>query len=128
MMKDDEQLRNVDLAIWLSLKIKFEKITTATPCRPSAIHRRDHEDHQDDDAHPKGESSAKRHKTSELGTYLMDEFDAWMEDVGTDDDEVLTDEVSQELLEEMSGEIDEDQLQKAVDENRRQRCNSGEEH
>ncbi|GKC25629.1 hypothetical protein Tco_1027779 [Tanacetum coccineum] len=71
MIKDDEQLRNADLAIWLSLKIKFEKITTATPCRPSAIHRRDHEDHQDDDAHPEGESSAKRHKTSELGTYSM---------------------------------------------------------
>ncbi|GJX04921.1 hypothetical protein Tco_0190837, partial [Tanacetum coccineum] len=40
----------------------------------------------------------------------------WMEDVGTDDDEVPDDKVSQELLEEMSGEIDEAKLQKAVDE------------
>ncbi|GJR61109.1 hypothetical protein Tco_1503271 [Tanacetum coccineum] len=42
MMRDDEQLRNADLAIWLSLKIKFEKITTATACRPSAIRLRDY--------------------------------------------------------------------------------------
>ncbi|GKE57940.1 hypothetical protein Tco_1497125, partial [Tanacetum coccineum] len=136
MMRDDEQLRNADLAIWLSLKIKFEKITTATACRPSAIRPRDHDDYQDDDARPEGENSVKRQKTSEHGTYSLGEmsygqameqepnssglgtqeqlnkFDAWMKDVGTDDDEVPDDKVSQELLEHMLGEIDEAQLQK----------------
>ncbi|GJS04036.1 hypothetical protein Tco_0320544 [Tanacetum coccineum] len=67
---------------------------------------------------PQGESSAKRQKTSEHGTYLigespsgqtieqepnssgsgtqeqLDEFDAWMEDVRTDDDEVPDDKES----------------------------------
>ncbi|GKE51453.1 hypothetical protein Tco_1486609, partial [Tanacetum coccineum] len=44
VISDDEQLRNADLAIWLSLKIKFEKITTAIACRPSATRPRDHDD------------------------------------------------------------------------------------
>ncbi|GKB72321.1 hypothetical protein Tco_0933733 [Tanacetum coccineum] len=87
-MKDDEQLQNEDLSIWLPVKIKFEKITTA----------------------------------------IVYEFDAWMEDVGTDDVKVHAEEASQELLEEMSKEIDKAKLQKAVDEMLRQRCNSGEEH
>ncbi|GJY32729.1 hypothetical protein Tco_0417198 [Tanacetum coccineum] len=43
----------------------------------------------------------------------LDEFDAWMDDFGTDDDEVPTEEVSQELLEELSEEVDEAQQQKA---------------
>ncbi|GKE05684.1 hypothetical protein Tco_1397702, partial [Tanacetum coccineum] len=68
-------------------------ITGATTCRPSAICIRDHDDYQDDNARPEGKSSAKRQKTSEYGTHSvgsqeqLDEFDAWMEDAGTDDDE-----------------------------------------
>ncbi|GJS52617.1 hypothetical protein Tco_0625979 [Tanacetum coccineum] len=71
MMKNDEKLCNDDLSIWWSLKIKFDKpATCAAPCRTTAIHPRDHEDHHDD-AHPKGENSAKRHKTSEHGTFSV---------------------------------------------------------
>ncbi|GKG28637.1 hypothetical protein Tco_0416002 [Tanacetum coccineum] len=59
---------------------------------------------------------------------IVYEFDAWMEDVGTYDVKVHVEEASQELLEEMSKEIDEAKLQNAVDEMLRQRYNSGEEH
>ncbi|GJT70054.1 hypothetical protein Tco_1029340 [Tanacetum coccineum] len=60
------QLHNDDLSIWRSLKIKFDKPTTSiTPYRIVVIHTRDDEDHHDDDARPKGESSVKRQKTSE---------------------------------------------------------------
>ncbi|GJY66627.1 hypothetical protein Tco_0468865 [Tanacetum coccineum] len=111
-MKNDEQLQQQDLPIWLSLKIKFEGITTATTCHPSAIRTRDHDDYQDDDARPEGKSYAKRKKTSKNGTYSVDEFDAWMEDAGTDDDEVPDDKISQELMDEMSEEIDEAKLKK----------------
>nr|GEW21214.1 hypothetical protein [Tanacetum cinerariifolium] len=97
MMRDDKQLFNADLAIWLSLKIKFEQITTTTACRPFATPLRDHDDYQDDDA---------RSGTQEK----LDEFDTWMEDVGTNDDEVPDDKVLQELLEEMLGVIDEAKL------------------
>ncbi|GKC03784.1 hypothetical protein Tco_0995394, partial [Tanacetum coccineum] len=71
---DDEKLRNDDLSIWWSLKIKFEKSTpSATPCRTIVVRIRDHEDHHDDDARPEGESSTKRQKTFEHDTYSVGE-------------------------------------------------------
>nr|GEW40058.1 hypothetical protein [Tanacetum cinerariifolium] len=69
IMKDNPQLQHDDLPIWLALKIKFEGLHAFnTPCRSSAIRPRDQDDPHDD-AHPEGENSAKRHKTSEHGTY-----------------------------------------------------------
>ncbi|GKA16208.1 hypothetical protein Tco_0695955 [Tanacetum coccineum] len=107
-MNDDEQVRNADLSIWWSLEIKFEKHAPhAALCRIVVVRTRDHEDHHDNDARPEEESSAKRQKTSDHETYSLDGF-------GTDDDEVPSEEVSQELLEEISGEVDKAQIQKAV--------------
>ncbi|GJW52914.1 hypothetical protein Tco_0096999 [Tanacetum coccineum] len=72
-MKDDEKLRNNDLSIWWSLKIKFDKhAPSTTPCRTAAIRPGDHDDDHDD-AHPEGENSAKRQKMSEHGTYTVGE-------------------------------------------------------
>ncbi|GJY31278.1 hypothetical protein Tco_0414773 [Tanacetum coccineum] len=94
VMKDDEQVRNADLSIWWSMKIKFKK--PATPCQIVAVCTRDHDDHHDDDAHPEGKSSAKRQKTSQHGTYLIGESSSEqaMNDepnpLGSDDDEVPT--------------------------------------
>ncbi|GKA70829.1 hypothetical protein Tco_0776968 [Tanacetum coccineum] len=85
MMKKDEKLRKDDISIWWSLKMKFERYA-ATSCRTAAIRPRDHDDHQDD-AHPKGENN---------------------------DDEVPNEEVSQDLWEDISGEVEETQLQKVV--------------
>ncbi|GKD04255.1 hypothetical protein Tco_1179229 [Tanacetum coccineum] len=78
------------------------------PCRADAICTRDHEDRHDDDARPKGESSAKRQKTSEHGTYTRGELSssqATDESIlyGSDDDEVPSKEVSPELLADVSG-------------------------
>ncbi|GKD58093.1 hypothetical protein Tco_1295602, partial [Tanacetum coccineum] len=134
------------------LHIKFDKpAPSATPCRTVAICPRDHDDHHDD-AHLEGENSAKRQKTSEHETYTigessseqamdtepnppgsgtpkqLDKFDAWMDGFGTDGDEVLNEEVLQDLWENISGEVDETQLQKAINDMLRQRCNSREEH
>ncbi|GKE06474.1 hypothetical protein Tco_1398492 [Tanacetum coccineum] len=47
---------------------------------------------------------------------------------GIDDDEVPNEEVSQDLWEEISGKVDETQLQKAINDMLRQRNNSGEKH
>ncbi|GJU89937.1 hypothetical protein Tco_1302360 [Tanacetum coccineum] len=115
-----------------------------TPCRYSAIRPRD-EDDPYDDAHPEGENSAKRQKTSEHETYVMgesssgqanesepgpstsgnqeqlDDFDFWTDKYATDDDELPTENVSQELVEEMSEIVDEAKLRKVVDEMLRQR-------
>nr|GEU31873.1 hypothetical protein [Tanacetum cinerariifolium] len=151
-MKYDEQARNVYLSIWWSLEIKFEKLAPpVAPCRLADVRTRDHKEYHDDDALPEGESSTNRHKTSEHGTYIvgkssseqvmdesnpsgsgtheqLDEFKAKMDDFGTNDDEVLSKDVSPELLEEISREVDEVLLQKDVNNMLRVRCNSGEEH
>ncbi|GJV03260.1 synaptobrevin, longin-like domain protein [Tanacetum coccineum] len=105
-----------------------------------------------DDAHPEGENSAKMQKTSEHGTYVfresssgqvnkskpgpstssnqeqLDDFDFWTDSYATYDDELLTEKVLQELVEEMSQTVDEAKLCKVVDEMLRQRCTSGDEH
>nr|GEY82686.1 hypothetical protein [Tanacetum cinerariifolium] len=72
LANNDEKLRNDDLPIWWSLKIKFDKLTpSVAPCRTDFVRTRDHEDHLDDDTRPEGESNAKRQKTSEYGTYSV---------------------------------------------------------
>ncbi|GJU78802.1 hypothetical protein Tco_1275872 [Tanacetum coccineum] len=138
-MRDNPQLQQDDLPIWLALKYKFERLYVATtPCRPSTVHPRDHDDPHDD-AHSKGENSAKRQKTSEHGTFMLrelssgqdfksepgpsmsgnqeqlDDFNLWIDSYATDDDEIPNKKVSQELVDEMSHTVDEAKLRKVVD-------------
>ncbi|GJX04528.1 hypothetical protein Tco_0190444 [Tanacetum coccineum] len=101
---------------FLAPKIKFEGLTASnTPCRSSAIHPRDQDDPHDD-AHPKGENSAKRQKTSEHGTYVFGESSSGQANKNEpvpstpDDDELPAEKVSQELVEEMSKTVDEAKL------------------
>nr|GEV84398.1 Gag-Pol polyprotein [Tanacetum cinerariifolium] len=54
-------------------KIIVDKLHMATtPCRPSIVRPRDHDD-LDDDAHLEGENSAKRQKTSKHRTFVFGE-------------------------------------------------------
>ncbi|GJR29903.1 hypothetical protein Tco_1106135 [Tanacetum coccineum] len=151
-MRDNPQLQQDELPIWLALKYKFERFHVSdTPCRTSAVHPRDQDDPHDD-AHPKGENSAKMQKTSEHGTYVfgesssgqanesesgpstsgnqekLDDFDFWMDSYATDDDELPTEKVSQDLVDEMSQIVDEAKLRKVLNEMLRQQCTSGDEH
>ncbi|GKA77018.1 hypothetical protein Tco_0783479 [Tanacetum coccineum] len=72
-MKADPQLQQQDIAIWLALQMKFERNTVLqTACRTPAVRPRDQDDPHDD-AHPKGENSAKRQKTSEYEAYVSGE-------------------------------------------------------
>nr|GEZ28680.1 hypothetical protein [Tanacetum cinerariifolium] len=120
-MKENPQLQPDDLPIWLTLKYKFERLHVSnTPCRPFVVRPRDQDDPHDD-AHLEGENSAKRQKTSEHETYVfresssgqvnesdpgpstsgnqkqLEDFDFWMDSYATDDDELPTEKVSQEL-------------------------------
>ncbi|GJV28123.1 hypothetical protein Tco_1384571 [Tanacetum coccineum] len=151
-MKDNPQLQQDDLPIWLALKYKFERLHVSdTPCRPFVVRPRDQDDPHDD-AHPEGENSAKRKKTTEHGTYVfgesssgqvnesepgpstsgnqeqLDDFDFWTDSYATDDDELPTEKVSQELVEGMSQIVNEAKLRKIVNEMLRQRCTLGDEH
>nr|GEW52446.1 ribosomal protein S19, mitochondrial [Tanacetum cinerariifolium] len=58
-MKDDEQERNANFPLWLALMYKFEKSSSHEPCRVDAFCRKDHEDHHDNDARPKGRAMQK---------------------------------------------------------------------
>ncbi|GJU57362.1 integrase, catalytic region, zinc finger, CCHC-type containing protein [Tanacetum coccineum] len=151
-MKADPQLQQQDIAIWLALQMKFERNTVLqTTCRTPAVRPRDQDDPHDD-AHPEGENSAKRQKTSEYEAYVSgesssgqvfqeeqapstlgnqeqnDDFDFWTDSYASDDDEIPSKQVSQEIMEEVSLTIDEAKLRKMADEMLRQRCTSGDEH
>ncbi|GKA85719.1 hypothetical protein Tco_0807373, partial [Tanacetum coccineum] len=148
----DPLLQQQDIAIWLALQMMFEKIQVPqTACRFSAIRIRDQDDPHDD-AHPEGENSAKRQKTSEYEAYVSgesssgqvnieepspstsgnqeqdDEFDFWTDSYAFDDDEIPTKQVTQDIMEEISLTIDEAKLKKMADEMLRQRCTLGDEH
>nr|GEZ09354.1 zinc knuckle CX2CX4HX4C [Tanacetum cinerariifolium] len=114
-MKDDLRLQRNDLPIWLTLKIKFEGLTTAnTPHRYFFIRQRNQDDPHDD-AHPEGENSAKRQKTSEHGTYVIGESSSGQANKSESDSST-------------SNAVDEAKLRKVVAEMLRQRCTSGDEH
>nr|GEX86657.1 reverse transcriptase domain-containing protein [Tanacetum cinerariifolium] len=105
-----------------------------------------------DDAHPEGENSIKRQKTSKYGAYVSGEllfekdndqeqgpttssnqeqtdgYDFWTDSYASDDDEIPTKQVLQDIIEEVSLNVDEAKLKKIDDEMLRQRCTSGDEH
>nr|GEW63066.1 hypothetical protein [Tanacetum cinerariifolium] len=151
-MKGNPQLQHDDLPIWLAFKIKFEGLTTSNnPCRSFSIRSRDQNDPYND-AHLEGKNSAKRQKTSEHGIYVfeessagqdneresgpstsgnqeqLDNFDFWTDKYAIDNDDTPTENVSQELVKEMSETVHEAKLRKVVNEMLRQRCTSGDEH
>ncbi|GJV24918.1 hypothetical protein Tco_1377613 [Tanacetum coccineum] len=145
-------LQQQDIAIWLALQTKFKNLQVLqTTCRPFAVRPRDQDDPHDD-AYPDGENSAKRQKTSEYEAYVsgesssgqvneeergpstsgnkeqVDDYDFWTDSYASDDDEIPTKQVSQDIREEVSLTINEAKLKKMADEMLRQRCTSGDEH
>ncbi|GJT28718.1 hypothetical protein Tco_0908993 [Tanacetum coccineum] len=144
-MKADPQLQQQDIAIWLALQMKLESLQVLqTTCRTYVVRPRDQDDPHDD-AHPEGENCAKRQKTSEYEAYVSgesssrwvneneqgpstsenqeqeDDYDFWTESYASDDDEIPTKQMSQDIMEEVSLTIDEAKLKKIVDEMLRQR-------
>ncbi|GKF28285.1 hypothetical protein Tco_0094627, partial [Tanacetum coccineum] len=88
-----------------------------------AVRPRDQDDPHDD-AYPKGENSAMRQKTSKYEAHVTRESFGQ----ALDDDEILTKQVSQDIMEEVSLTINEAELKKIADEMLRQRCTSRDEH
>ncbi|GJZ06488.1 retrovirus-related pol polyprotein from transposon TNT 1-94, partial [Tanacetum coccineum] len=128
-MKADPQLQQQDIAIWLALQMKFERNTVLqTACRTPAVRPRDQDDPHDD-AHPEGENSAKRQKTSKYEAYVSGESSSGKTDsYALDDDEIPTKQVSQDIIEEVSLTIDEAKLRKMSNEMLRQRYTLGDGH
>ncbi|GJY02404.1 hypothetical protein Tco_0360556 [Tanacetum coccineum] len=118
------ELQQQDIAIWLALQMKFERNTVPqTACRAFAVHLRDQDDPHDD-AHLEEEQAPSTSGNQEQN----DDFDFWTDSYASDDDEIPSKQVSQEIMEEVSLTIDEAKLRKMADEMLRQRCTSGDEH
>nr|GEZ25632.1 hypothetical protein [Tanacetum cinerariifolium] len=99
-----------------------------TTCRTPVVRPRDQVDPHDD-AHPEGEKSAKRQKTLEYKTYAFGESSSGQDnDQEQDDDEIPTKKVSQDIMKEVSLNVDEAKLKKITNKMLRQRCTSGDEH
>ncbi|GJU84928.1 hypothetical protein Tco_1292474 [Tanacetum coccineum] len=137
--KPDPQLQQQDIAIWLALQMKFKRNTVPQiACRTLAVRPRDQDDPHDD-APPEGENSAKRQKTSEYEAHVteesseqvnereqslsslgnqkqVDDYDFWTESYASDDDEIPTKQVLQDIIEEVSLTINEAELKKITDE------------
>nr|GEZ09309.1 hypothetical protein [Tanacetum cinerariifolium] len=95
-MKDDPQLQQQYIAIWLALQMKCGILQVPwTTCRISVVRLRDQDDPHDD-AHLEEENST--------------------ESYASDDDEIPTKQVSQDIMEEVSLTIDEAKLKKIADE------------
>ncbi|GJX39537.1 hypothetical protein Tco_0252840 [Tanacetum coccineum] len=113
---------------------------------------RQDQDDPHDDAYSEGENRTKRQKTSEYEDYMSGEslsgqvneneqgpstsgiqeqedyYDFWTVSYASDDDEIPTKQMSQDVMEVVSLTIDEAKLKKMVDEMLRQRCTFGDEH
>nr|GEX77743.1 hypothetical protein [Tanacetum cinerariifolium] len=107
---DAIQQERKNLRVEISLKIT-NAITNHVPSQDDPY----------DDAPPEGENSVKMQKTFEHGTFEFEESPS-------DDDEIPTEKVSQELVDEMSHTVDAAKLHKVVDEMLRQRCTSVDQH
>ncbi|GKE72868.1 hypothetical protein Tco_1534909 [Tanacetum coccineum] len=108
-MKADPLLQQQDIAIWLALQMKFKKTHVPQTAGRSSADRIIDQDDPYDDAHPEGENSAKRQKTSEYEAYVSEESSSGQVNVEEPD-----------IMEEISLTIDEAKLKKMADEILRQ--------
>ncbi|GKA25046.1 hypothetical protein Tco_0711079 [Tanacetum coccineum] len=110
-MKADPQLQQ-DIAIWLALQMKFERNTNSAKRQKTLEY----------EAYVSGESSSgqvfqEEQAPSTSGNQEQDDdFDFWTDSYASDDDEIPTKQVSQDIMEEVSLTIDEAKLRKMADE------------
>ncbi|GJS26753.1 hypothetical protein Tco_0487373 [Tanacetum coccineum] len=87
-----KQDRESSLAIDV-LKAKFKRfLASAGSCRDDAFRKRDHDEHQGDYGPPEGEKKRQQQQQ---------EWDAWVEDPVIDEDEVILDDETPEIIEEI---------------------------
>nr|GEW08532.1 retrovirus-related Pol polyprotein from transposon TNT 1-94 [Tanacetum cinerariifolium]GEW08956.1 retrovirus-related Pol polyprotein from transposon TNT 1-94 [Tanacetum cinerariifolium] len=121
-MKRSLQDQAHDPVLWEVLKCKFEKFSTSNTSCMDDIHSQRHDDHQEDDAPPEGDKRVERHKaskslkytrgslskhsTKDFTTYVskqqqQQEWDAWVEETVIDEDEVVPEDETPNLITEL---------------------------
>ncbi|GJT90421.1 hypothetical protein Tco_1079266 [Tanacetum coccineum] len=97
-MKDDPQLQQQDIAIWLALQMKFERLQNSAKRQKTSEY----------EAYVTGESSSGQVNEKEQGSSTPwnqeqeDDYDFWTEPYASDDDEIPMKQVSQDIIEEES--------------------------
>ncbi|GJX62867.1 retrovirus-related pol polyprotein from transposon TNT 1-94 [Tanacetum coccineum] len=125
LMKNNPQLQQQDIAIWLALQMKFETLQVRIVQSDRLL--------SDTEAYVTRESSGQVNKSEQSPSSSgnqeqVDDYDFWTESYASDDDEIPTKQVSQDIMEEVSLTINEAELKKITDEMLRQRCTLGDEH
>ncbi|GKA32536.1 hypothetical protein Tco_0718903 [Tanacetum coccineum] len=91
-MKRSLHERADNITLWEALRGKFEKSSkSSTSCKEDDFHSY-YDEHQDDDAPPEGEKIVKSNKNQHQ------EWDAWEEENAVDEDEVIPEDVTPELI------------------------------
>ncbi|GJY46906.1 retrovirus-related pol polyprotein from transposon TNT 1-94 [Tanacetum coccineum] len=123
-IKADPLLQQQDIAIWLALRMKFEKTQNSAKRQKTSEY----------EAYVSRESSSRQVNVEERGPSTLgnqeqdDEFDFWTDSYASDDDQIPTKQVTQDIMEDISLTIDEAKLKKMADEMLRQRCTLRDEH
>ncbi|GJS99547.1 hypothetical protein Tco_0820717 [Tanacetum coccineum] len=121
-MKNDPQLQQQDIAIWLALQMKFENLQ----CKVQKT--------SEYEVYVSGESLSRQVNEEERGPSTSgnqeqeDDYDFWIDSYASDDDEIPSKQVSQDIMKEVSLTIEEAKLKKMADEMLRQRCTIRDEH
>ncbi|GJY50581.1 hypothetical protein Tco_0441428 [Tanacetum coccineum] len=111
-IKVDPLLQQQDIAIWLALQMKFEKTQNSTKRQKASEY----------EAYVSEESLSGQVNVEEPGPSTSgnkkqdDEFDFWTDSYASDDDEIPTKQVTQDIMEEISLTIDEAKLKKMANE------------
>ncbi|GJT26951.1 hypothetical protein Tco_0907226 [Tanacetum coccineum] len=120
-MKSDLQAQVANPELWDVLRAKFEKYSaSAGSYKDDAFRKRDHDEHQGDDGPLDGEKNKKRQKTSKnskskrgssskqpvkatktsASRQQQQDWDAWVDDLVVDKDEVILEDETPKLIEE----------------------------
>ncbi|GJT37470.1 hypothetical protein Tco_0937335 [Tanacetum coccineum] len=119
----DASLQQQDIAIWLALQMKFENLSSTTNTKTSEY-----------EVYVSGESLSRQVNEEERGPSTSgnqeqeDDYDFWIDSYASDDDEIPSKQVSQDIMKEVSLTIEEAKLKKMADEMLRQRCTIRDEH
>ncbi|GJR27869.1 hypothetical protein Tco_1104101 [Tanacetum coccineum] len=97
-LKADPQLQQQDIVIWLALQMKFERLQVSGESSSGQV------------------NEEKRGPSTSGNQEQVDDYDFWTDSYASDDDELPTKQVSQDIMQEVSLTIDEAKLNKMADE------------
>nr|GEX85291.1 hypothetical protein [Tanacetum cinerariifolium] len=120
-LRQNENQNDLDTRLEPKSNKESSKVEITVVVQPVNVNKEEEESAEDDYELKLREKGSIYTSPSTLGNQeQLDDFDFWTDSYATDDDELPTEKVSQELVEEMSQTIDEAKLRNVVNEMLRQ--------